>query len=83
MSDTSTTVKLSDSFDIWSNSIIDQIVKHTSTEFWEFEEYLNLADEFGYKTSVLVVENHHNGKSPHGVPEEKLNVMRRRFDLKL
>lgn len=59
------------------------ILTNTSTQFWEYEEYLNLADEFGYKTSVLVVENHHNGKSPHGVPEEKLNVMRRRFDLKL
>lgn len=59
------------------------ILTNTSTMFWEFEEYLKLAEEFGYETTVMTVENYHNGKSPHNVPEEKLNVMRRRFDLKL
>lgn len=38
MSDTSTTVKLADSFDIWSNSIIDQIVKHASTAISQNKE---------------------------------------------
>ena len=59
------------------------ILTNTSTRFWEFEEYMNLAKEFGYDCTVMVTENYHGGKSPHNVPEEKLDIMRRRFDLNL
>jgi hypothetical protein len=32
---------------------------------------------------TVVVENRHNGKNVHGVTEDKLEIMKNRFELKL
>lgn len=45
--------------------------------------YFELAEKYGYVVFSLVVENRHNGKNIHGVPDEKLEQMKNRFELKL
>jgi len=31
----------------------------------------------------IIVENRHGGKNVHGVPEDKVEIMRNRFEIKL
>lgn len=58
-------------------------VSNTSTTEKEVEVYQQMAEELGAKFVSLVVESRHNGKNQHGVPEEKLEQMRKRFSIKL
>jgi len=58
-------------------------VANTFTQEWEMEPYFKLAKEYGYTVFSIVVENRHGGVNQHGVPEEKLEQMRNRFELKL
>ena len=58
-------------------------VSNTFTQEWEMKPYFELAEKYGYMTFTVVVENRHNGKNVHGVPEDKLEVMKNRFELKL
>lgn len=59
------------------------VVSNTFTQEWEMEPYFELAKEFGYKTFSIVVENRHGGINEHGVPEDKVEQMRNRFEIKL
>ena len=59
------------------------VVSNTSTQEWEMEPYFEMAKEFGYKTFSIVVENRHGGTNEHGVPQDKLEQMRNRFEIKL
>lgn len=59
------------------------VVSNTSTQEWEMEPYFNLAKEFGYSVFSVIVENRHGGTNQHGVPEDKLEQMRKRFEIKL
>ena len=59
------------------------VVSNTSTQEWEMEPYFKLAKEYGYKTFSIVVENRHGGTNEHGVPEDKLEQMCNRFEIKL
>jgi len=59
------------------------IVSNTFTQEWEMEAYYLLAQELGYTVFSLIVENRHGGVNEHGVPEEKLEQMRNRFEIKL
>ena len=59
------------------------VVSNTFTQEWEMEPYFKLAKEYGYKTFSIVVENRHGGTNEHGVPEDKLEQMRNRFEIKL
>lgn len=59
------------------------VVSNTSTQEWEMEPYFNLAKEFGYSVFSVIVENRHGGINQHGVPEDKLQMMKDRFDIKL
>jgi predicted kinase len=59
------------------------VVSNTFTQFWEMEPYFELAEKYGYKTFSIVVENRHGGVNQHGVPEEKVEQMKTRFELKL
>jgi predicted kinase len=61
----------------------DIIISNTFTQEWEMNPYLELAEKYGYVVFSLVVENRHNGKNIHGVPDEKLEQMKNRFELKL
>jgi hypothetical protein len=47
------------------------------------EAYYKLADKYGYQVYSLIVENRHGGVNEHGVPADKLEAMRNRFEIKL
>lgn len=59
------------------------VVSNTFTQEWEMEEYFKLAEKYGYMVFTIVVENRHGGVNQHGVPEEKLEQMKNRFEIKL
>jgi predicted kinase len=58
-------------------------VANTFTQEWEMEPYFKIAKEYGYAVFTIVVENRHGGTNVHNVPEEKLEQMRNRFNIKL
>ena len=58
-------------------------VSNTFTQNWEMVPYFDLAKKYGYKVFCVVVENRHGGKNVHGVPDDKLEMMRDRFEFKL
>jgi hypothetical protein len=58
-------------------------VSNTFTQEWEMTPYFDLAKKYGYTVFTIVVENRHGGKNTHGVPEEKLDLMKNRFEIKL
>jgi predicted kinase len=58
-------------------------VSNTFTQEWEMEEYYKLAEKYGYKVFSIIVENRHGGVNQHGVPDEKLEQMRNRFQIRL
>jgi len=59
------------------------VVSNTFTQEWEMEKYYELAEEYGYKVFSIIVENRHDGVNQHGVPAEKLEQMKNRFEVKL
>lgn len=59
------------------------VVSNTFTQEWEMEAYYKLAKDWGYTVFSLIVENRHNGVNTHGVPEDKLQMMKDRFEVKL
>jgi hypothetical protein len=59
------------------------VVSNTFTQEWEMETYYQLADALGYRVISMIVENRHGGKNLHGVPEDKLEIMKNRFEVKL
>ncbi len=59
------------------------VVSNTFTQEWEMEKYYELAEEYGYKIFSIIVENRHGGINQHGVPAEKLEQMKNRFEIKL
>jgi len=65
------------------SSIPKIAVSNTSTMEWELTPYYILAEQYGYSVFSVVVENRHNGVNVHGVPEDKLEQMKTRFEIKL
>jgi predicted kinase len=59
------------------------VVSNTFTQEWEMKPYFDLAEEHGYRVYSLIVENRHGGVNEHGVPEDKLKLMKKRFEMKL
>jgi predicted kinase len=59
------------------------VVSNTFTQEWEMESYYELAEKYGYRVYSLIVENRHGGVNEHGVPEEKLEQMKERFNVKI
>lgn len=59
------------------------IVSNTFTQEWEMDAYYKLAEEWGYMVTSLIVENRHGGVNVHGVPDEVLDKMKQRFEIKL
>ena len=59
------------------------VVSNTFTQEWEMKPYFELAEKYGYRTYSLIVENRHGGVNEHGVPEDKLKIMRARFEISL
>jgi len=59
------------------------VVSNTFTQEWEMAPYFALAEQWGYQVASLIVENRHGGVNTHGVPEDKLELMKNRFEVKL
>jgi predicted kinase len=59
------------------------VVSNTFTQEWEMLPYFDLAEKHGYRVHSLIVENRHGGVNQHGVPEDKLEIMKNRFEVKL
>jgi len=59
------------------------VVSNTFTQEWEMEAYYEWAKDFNYNVVSLIVENRHGGINEHGVPDEKLDQMEKRFQVKL
>ena len=58
-------------------------VSNTFTQEWEMETYFKLAEQYGYTVFTVIVENRHGGVNQHGVPEDKIEIMKNRFEIKL
>jgi predicted kinase len=61
----------------------DVAVANTFTKEWEMEFYYDLAERYGYVVFSLIVENRHNGVNVHSVPEDTIDSMQKRFEIKL
>jgi predicted kinase len=59
------------------------VVANTSTTVKEMQPYYDLAAKYGYTVFSIIVENRHNGINEHNVPEETIQKMKDRFDIKL
>ena len=59
------------------------VVSNTFTMEWEMEFYYELAKKYNYDVFSIIVENRHGGKNSHGVPDDKIQIMRDRFQIKL
>jgi predicted kinase len=59
------------------------IVSNTFTQEWEMKPYYDIAEKYGYRVYSLIVENRHGGVNEHGVPSDKLEQMKNRFNIKL
>ncbi len=57
------------------------VVSNTFTQEWEMQSYYELAEKYGYRVHSLIVENRHGGVNEHGVPEDKLEIMKKRFEI--
>lgn len=59
------------------------VVSNTFTQEWEIKPYMDMAKDWGYRVFSIIVENRHGGVNQHGVPDEKLQQMNDRFEIKL
>lgn len=59
------------------------VVANTFTQEWEMEPYFIMAERYNYRIHTVIVENRHGSKNVHNVPEEKIEQMIKRFDVKL
>lgn len=59
------------------------VVSNTFTQEWEMDAYYKMAEDFGYRVTSIITENRHGGKNEHGVPDDKLEIMKNRFAVKL
>ena len=76
----------------WCKTMVDElmgegveriVVSNTSTQLWEMEPYMNMAEENRYTVFSLIVENRHGGNNIHGVPSESIENMKSRFEVQL
>jgi len=69
---------------VWMTNRVPKIViSNTFTQTWEMDYYFEIAKEYGYVVYSLIVENRHGGINEHGVPADKLEQMKNRFEIKL
>jgi predicted kinase len=69
--------------EMWMRDGYNVVVSNTFTQEWEMENYYKLAEQYGYRVHSIIVENRHNGVNEHGVPADKLEQMKNRFQIKL
>lgn len=59
------------------------VVANTFTQNWEMDEYFKMAERYNYRVHTIIVENRHGNENIHGVPKDKLQQMKKRFEIKL
>ena len=59
------------------------VVHNTFTKQWEMTPYLILAEKYGYTVHTIIVENRHESKSIHDVPQASVDAQRDRFEVVL
>ncbi len=59
------------------------VVANTLTKEKELSVYQKLAKQYDYQITSLIVENRHGNKSIHDIPEETMQKMKQRFNIKL
>jgi predicted kinase len=59
------------------------VVSNTFTQEWEMKVYYDMAKTYGYTVFSVIVENRHGGENLHGVPEDKVQIMKDRFQISL
>lgn len=59
------------------------VVANTFTQEWEMDIYFDMAKRYNYRVHTVIVENRHGNENIHGVPENKLQKMKERFEIKL
>ena len=59
------------------------VIANTFTQEWEMEKYFEMADRYRYRVHSLIVENRHGSQNIHDVPEDKMEQMKNRFEVKL
>lgn len=59
------------------------VVSNTFTQEWEMDGYFKLAEENNYQVFTVIVEKRHSNNNDHNVPQEKVEQMRKRFEIKL
>jgi NEDD4-binding protein 2 len=64
-----------------SNDIAHISVHNTFTQEWEMKPYFDLAKQYGYRVTTLIVENRHGSTNVHNVPEETIQKMKDRFEI--
>ncbi len=63
---------------------VGEIILHnTFTMEWEMELYFKHPAEHGYRLHVLTVENRHGSANVHDIPEDHIERMRGKYQLKL
>ena len=58
-------------------------VHNTFTTEWEMQPYFDMAEQYGYRVTTIIVENRHKSESVHNVPEETIQKMKDRFEVVL
>jgi len=58
-------------------------VSNTFTQEWELQPYYELAIKYGYYVTSIIVENRHGGTNVHDCPEDMIQLMKDRFNIKL
>jgi predicted kinase len=58
-------------------------VANTFTQEWEMKAYFDIAKKYNYQISSIIVENRHGSTNVHGVPDDVMENMEKRFELKL
>lgn len=58
-------------------------VANTFTREWEMKAYFDLAEEYDYRISTVIVESRHHSENIHGVPSDVIDNMKSRFDIYL
>ena len=59
------------------------VVANTFTQEWEMDEYFKMAERYDYRVHTIIVENRHGNENIHGVPRDKVQQMKNRFEIKL
>lgn len=60
------------------------VVANTNTTEKEMQPYFDMAKQYGYRTFFIIVESGWNKtKSIHNVPNESIEKMKNRFDVRL